>query len=289
MNAFNCWICNSPKTKKIKIGLDKNILPKDFNITDDRYGITLPIYRCLECKFEFCPENIDLNSMYKNMEDVSYVETSKSRSIQAKKIAKYSDQFLKENSKILDVGCGSGLLVKAFNDLNHESYGLEPSNFLANEGIKNNLKIYQGTLEDFSFSNEFSFISLIDVIEHVQNPVELLNLVQEALNKDGYLLVITPRRDSFFRFLLGFKWWHYRIAHVGYFSKANLIKILKNSGFEIVDYKYATWFLPLDYILNRFLKYFPFINFRFNFSKEISLPINLLDSSMVLAKKVQKS
>ena len=231
MNAFNCWICNSPKTKKIKIGLDKNILPKDFNITDDRYGITLPIYRCLECKFEFCPENIDLNSMYKNMEDVSYVETSKSRSIQAKKIAKYSDQFLKENSKILDVGCGSGLLVKAFNDLNHESYGLEPSNFLANEGIKNNLKIYQGTLEDFSFSNEFSFISLIDVIEHVQNPVELLNLVQEALNKDGYLLVITPRRDSFFRFLLGFKWWHYRIAHVGYFSKANLIKNFKEFRF----------------------------------------------------------
>ena len=289
MSAFNCWICNSPKTKKIKIGLDKNVLPKDFNITDDRYGTTLPIYRCLECKFEFCPENIDLNSMYKNMEDVSYVETSKSRSIQAKKIAKYSDKFLKENSKLLDVGCGSGLLVKAFNDLNHESYGLEPSNFLSNEGIKNNLKIYQGTLEDFSFSNEFSFISLIDVIEHVQNPVELLNLVQEALNKDGYLLVITPRRDSFFRFLLGFKWWHYRIAHVGYFSKANLIKILKNSGFDIVDYKYATWFLPLDYILNRFLKYFPFINFRFNFSKEISLPINLLDSSMVLAKKVQKS
>ena len=288
MSTFNCWVCSSSKTKKIKSGLDKNILPKDFNITDDRYGTTLPIYRCLECNFEFCPETIDLNNMYKNMEDESYVETSKSRSIQAKKIAKYSDKFLKENSKLLDVGCGSGLLVKAFDDLNYESYGLEPSSFLFNEGIRNNLKLYQGTLEDFSFSNEFSFISLIDVIEHVQNPGKLLNNIQEALNEDGYLLVITPRRDSFFRFLLGFKWWHYRIAHVGYFSKVNLIEILKNSGFDVVDYNYATWFLPLDYILNRLLKYFPFINFRFNFSKEISLPINLLDSSMVLAKKVQK-
>tara|TARA_B100000989_G_C19491590_1_gene450064 strand:+ start:170 stop:1039 length:870 start_codon:yes stop_codon:yes gene_type:complete len=289
MSTFNCWVCNSPKTKKIKSGLDKNISPKDFNITDDRYGTTLPIYRCLECNFEFCPETIDLNSMYKNMEDESYVETSKSRSIQAKKIAKYSDKFLKGDSKLLDVGCGSGLLVKAFDDLNYESYGLEPSSFLFNEGIRNNLKLYQGTLEDFSFSNEFSFISLIDVIEHVQNPRKLLHNIQEALNEDGYLLVITPRRDSFFRFLLGFKWWHYRIAHVSYFSKVNLIEILKNSGFDVVDYNYATWFLPLDYILNRFLKYFPFINFRFNFSKEISLPINLLDSSMVLAKKVQKS
>ena len=289
MNTYNCWICKSSKIKKIKNGIDKNISPTDFNITDDQYGITLPIYRCLQCNYEFCPENIDLHSMYENMEDDSYIETSKSRSIQAKKIAKYSDKFLKENSKLLDVGCGSGLLVKAFKDLNHESYGLEPSNFLASEGMKDNLNLYQGTLEDFNFSNEFSFISLIDVIEHVQNPRKLLNLIQEALNENGYLLVITPRRDSFFRFLLGFKWWHYRIAHVGYFSKVNLIEILKYSGFDVVDYKFATWFLPLDYILNRFLRYFPFINFRFSFDKEISLPINLLDSSMVLAKKVKKS
>jgi 2-polyprenyl-3-methyl-5-hydroxy-6-metoxy-1,4-benzoquinol methylase len=285
MCNFKCWICNSLNVSKIKNGLDKNVTPNDFNITDDRYGVTLPIYKCMDCKFEFCPESVDLNKMYEFMEDDSYVESSKSRLIQAKKIAKYSDKILKENSKLLDIGCGSGLLVKAFKDLNHESYGLEPSKFLAKEGMLDDLKIYQGTLEDYDFSNEFSFISLIDVIEHVQNPKELLNQINEALDEKGYLLVITPRRDSFFRFLLGFKWWHYRIAHVGYFSKKNLFDMLKDSGFDIVDHKYPTWFLPLDYILNRILKYFPFIKYKFYFSKEISLPINLLDSCMVLAKK----
>ena len=103
------------------------------------------------------------------------------------------------------------------------------------------------------------------------------------------MLVITPRRDSFFRFILGFNWWHYRIAHVGYFSKKNLIKIIKNTGFDIVDYKHATWYLPLDYILNRILKYVPFIKYRFSFKKEISLPINLLDSSMVMVKKSKQT
>jgi SAM-dependent methyltransferase len=130
---------------------------------------------------------------------------------------------------------------------------------------------------------------LIDVIEHVQNPEEVLNQIYDALDSDGYLLVITPRRDSFFRFILGFNWWHYRVAHVGYFSKKNLIEILKNSGFDIIEYKYATWFLPLDYIFNRILKYTPFIKYKFNFSKEISIPINLLDSSMILVKKSNKS
>ena len=221
------------------------------------------------------------------MEDDSYLETSKSRSIQANKIAKYSRKFIKKDSKVLDIGCGSGLLVKEFESLNYDSYGLEPSNFLADKGIENNLNIYRGTLDDKNYYNEFDFISLVDVIEHVQNPQDLLAKINRALHDDGSFLVITPRRDSFFRLILGFKWWHYRIAHVGYFSKKNLIEIMKNSGFEIIEYKFATWFLPLDYILNRILKYLPFIQFRFNFAKEISLPINLFDSSMVIAKKVK--
>jgi 2-polyprenyl-3-methyl-5-hydroxy-6-metoxy-1,4-benzoquinol methylase len=289
MNNFNCWICKSTNIKRVKVGLEKNIKPEDFNITDDRYGTTLPIYRCLDCKFEFCPEAIDLNSMYEDMEDDSYVETSKSRSIQAKKIAEYANKFIDKNSKVLDVGCGTGLLVKEFANLNYESYGLEPSNFLAQEGNNNNLTIYRGTLDNFNFFDEFNFLSLIDVIEHVQDPEELLNKIHHALDKDGHLLVITPRHDSFFRFILGFNWWHYRIAHVGYFSKKNLIKILTNTGFDIVDYKHATWYLPLDYILNRILKYAPFIKYRFSFTKEISFPINLLDSSMVMVKKSQQT
>ena len=133
MSSSNCWLCNSNKVFKIKDGIDKNISPDDFNITDDRYGVTLPIYRCMDCKFEFCPEPIDLDSMYNHMEDDSYIESSKSRSIQAKKIAKYSSKFIKDKSKILDIGCGSGLLVKEFKDLDYQAYGLEPSKFLTSE------------------------------------------------------------------------------------------------------------------------------------------------------------
>tara|TARA_B110001450_G_C17637976_1_gene488030 strand:+ start:692 stop:1558 length:867 start_codon:yes stop_codon:yes gene_type:complete len=285
MKICKCWICGSTNVRKVKAGVETGISPDDFNITDDRYGTTLPIYKCFDCNFEFCPESIDLNNMYANMEDDTYLETSKSRSIQAKQIAHYCDKFIKKSSKLLDIGCGSGLLVKEFENLSYESYGLEPSNFLSKKGINDGLSIYPGTLDDFNFLDEFSFISLVDVIEHVQNPRELLKQINKALQEDGYLLVITPRRDSFFRLILGFNWWHYRIAHVGYFSKGNLLEIIENSGFEIIEYKYATWFLPLDYILNRILKYLPFIKYRFNFSKEISLPINLLDSSMVLVKK----
>ena len=35
MCNFKCWICNSLNVSKIKNGLDKNVTPNDFNITDD--------------------------------------------------------------------------------------------------------------------------------------------------------------------------------------------------------------------------------------------------------------
>lgn len=285
MNTCKCWICGSTSVVRVKDGIAKRITPDDFSITDDRYGITLPIYECTDCGFEFCPEEVDLASMYESMEDESYLETSKSRSIQARKLASFCSEVIEEGSKVLDIGCGSGLLVKEFAELGYDSFGLEPSSFLANKGIADDLKIYNARLEDKDFDNEFNFISLIDVIEHVQNPSELLNNVNKALADGGYLLIVTPRRDSFFRFILGFKWWHYRIAHVGYFSKKNLFDIVENTGFDVYKFRFATWFLPLDYILNRILKYIPPIRYRFSFRIEMSVPINLFDSSMILVRK----
>ena len=44
MKKLNCWLCGSNHVYKIKDGIDEGITAEDFNITDDRYGITLPIY-----------------------------------------------------------------------------------------------------------------------------------------------------------------------------------------------------------------------------------------------------
>ncbi len=54
----------------------------------------------------------------------------------------------------------------------------------------------------------------MDVIEHLSNPIEFLNVLKSYLNEDGLLLIATPDRGSFLAKLLGKKWWHYRIAHM---------------------------------------------------------------------------
>ena len=73
----------------------------------------------------------------------------------------------------------------------------------------------------------FDIISLVDVIEHVNTPADLLQHIHAALAPDGVFILVTPDVKSLAARILGYKWWHYRFAHIGYFNKKNLSMLLQ--------------------------------------------------------------
>tara|TARA_B110001450_G_scaffold248984_2_gene265799 strand:- start:316 stop:1182 length:867 start_codon:yes stop_codon:yes gene_type:complete len=284
-----CWVCNSKNVIKIKKGHEvSSVKTTDFMVTDSRYGITLDLYECKECKFQFCPSDLDLVELYENMEDQEYIDTNSERSKQAYELYTESVKFFKPNFKrTLDVGCGSGQFVECFRENGFEASGVEPSKALAEFAISKGLKVIRGKLEDIPKSNLFDFISLIDVIEHVDNPAEIINQIKDLLKPNGLVMLVTPRTDSFFKKLLGFKWWHYRLAHVGYFSRKNLIKLSEDNGFKYVHDFSPSWYHDLNYILTRLMWYVPgFKNFKINFFKNKCIKLNLGDSiAIIMVKK----
>ena len=282
-----CWVCNSKNTFLKRKGLSANLInSSDFRVTDSKYGSTLDIFECKDCSFQFCPTDVNLLKLYEKMDDPEYIETSQERLKQAKELFDKSVHFFKSNFiKTLDIGCGSGLFVKNFMDNGYDAYGLEPSKSLAQFGIKNGLNIIEGNLENMKM-DKFDFISLVDVIEHVKNPSEMILKCTKILNNGGLLLIVTPRKDSFFKFILGFKWWHYRLAHVGYFTKKNLLDLCKKNNLNLVHDFSPSWYFPLNYILNRILLYIPLIkNIKINFFKNISIRLNLRDSMALIVTK----
>ena len=137
------------------------------------------------------------------------------------------------------------------------------------------------------WSNKYDFISLIDVIEHVKNPVQIIEKIYKLLKPGGSAIIVTPRKDSFFKKLLGFKWWHYRLAHVGYFSKSNLIDICERNNLKYVDNFSPSWYFPLNYVINRIFKYIPFMSgIKINWFKNYCVKLNLRDSiALIVSKK----
>ena len=96
--------------------------------------------------------------------------------------------------KILDIGCGGGILCEPLARLGAEVTGIDENEkaiLVAKEHAKKmNLKInYKlGNISDISFQKKFDIITCMEVLEHVQNVDLLIKKSKEYLKIGGFFL-----------------------------------------------------------------------------------------------------
>jgi len=101
------------------------------------------------------------------------------------------------NSKILDVGTGSGLLGKLFKFANRNIIidGIEPSLYASKLISDEYRNFYNGLLQDFQseiIMENYDYIIFADVIEHIDNPVEVLKDFFKQLSLKTRIIISTP-------------------------------------------------------------------------------------------------
>jgi len=88
-------------------------------------------------------------------------------------------KLVEENKKIIDVGCGSGeLLKKLKNNKGAETRGLEIDGDLVREAIANGLSVVQGNAETDLFQygeSSFDYVILSQTLQAMHNPKEVLD------------------------------------------------------------------------------------------------------------------
>jgi len=284
--AENCRICDEPTNLKwptyIPDGLDSDC----FAITNASYGQTSAIFECGSCGFRQCNNLTEVLSFYEELEDPGYEKGRKERSLQAAANLRHLAKF-KPGGRLLDIGSGIGILVEEALKMGYEASGVEPSKWLQKQAGNRNLPVIWGTLDDIPGTEIYDAIALIDVLEHVLKPVDLLAQIRNRLTPDGIAMIVTPDYKSLFGRVLGRKWWHYRVAHIGYFDKKTLRMACDKAGLEIVDQKRPGWHFTAEYLWVRIMLYFPkwlrIPSFAWMTRKVI--PINLHDSLMVVVKR----
>lgn len=277
---FTCWICNSTKLKLFKkSNITSDLTSKNFTITDYIYGFTAEIHKCTDCGFIQCSYMKEVLNYYKDLEDEDYESTRNTRKLQMRKILEKIKK-LKSNGYLLDVGAGSGILIEEAIKMGYKAEGIEPSNWLYHKAKEHKLPIILGTINDFKPTIQYDIITLIDVIEHISNPMEVIEKIFKVLKKDGVVITVTPDIGSIAAFLLGRNWWHYRIAHIGYFNKRTLNKAFEASGFKLIKISRPSWYFTGDYLLKRINKYLPsFLQLPiYSFVNNVVIPLNLGDS-----------
>lgn len=258
----SCWICGSDRTFLWKHNnLNRSLQPDDFRITDHRYGTTLSLLRCSDCNFLFAPpdeiESIVAN--YEQLEDPDYEKGRETRALQMRRLLEDALNRHPDAKTMLDIGSGIGLMVREAIDMGLDAEGVEPSYDLVERAeAVNKVKLHRGIFPHPDLQGrDFDIILLVDVIEHVSDPTQLLRDCRNALAADGLLVVVTPDLESIAARLLGPRWWHFRLAHVGYFTRKTLNDAAKRAGLAIDAWLRPSWFFPVRYLAHRVGEYLP--------------------------------
>jgi 2-polyprenyl-3-methyl-5-hydroxy-6-metoxy-1,4-benzoquinol methylase len=137
---------------------------------------------------------------------------------------------------LLDIGAGDGTFMACAADAGWHCTGLEPSSdgtFAHSTSGAGSAEMLAVPIESL-LGREFDVITLWDVIEHVERPMDVLLHAVALLEDDGLLVVETGNYHSIDRIEGGSHWWCYQLDHRWYFSPATLRPLLQSAGLEHV-------------------------------------------------------
>ena len=95
-------------------------------------------------------------------------------------------------NRLLDIGCGNGATLSVYRRLGWRTRGIDVSPQAAAACRRRGLTVHQGTVFDAPFGAEFDLVLLSHVIEHVREPIAMLQRAAGFLAPGGAMVVSTP-------------------------------------------------------------------------------------------------
>lgn len=145
--------------------------------------------------------------------------------------------FKQRAGRLLDVGCGDGYFMLGMRDHGWEVRGIE-----LHEGVaayardELGLDVMAGAEHELDWGGPYDCITLLGVIEDVDDPAALLSRCYEALDDGGLLVVQTHNIGSWeARYFKG-DWFNVEAPrHVWHFTPETLALLERNNRFRQVD------------------------------------------------------
>jgi 2-polyprenyl-3-methyl-5-hydroxy-6-metoxy-1,4-benzoquinol methylase len=145
----------------------------------------------------------------------------------------------RQGGKLLDVGCAAGFLLDEARRRGWETRGVEVSRFaLEYARWELNLDVFTGSLDAAKLSEqEFDVVVLYFVLEHLRDPLALLQEICRILKPGGLLSVAVPNIAGLYFLLNQEAWIAERVCHQSHFyefSPRTLRRILARAGMRVV-------------------------------------------------------
>jgi 2-polyprenyl-3-methyl-5-hydroxy-6-metoxy-1,4-benzoquinol methylase len=235
-SGLACRICSGDVTLRIR-GRGAPLTAAAFSPSAHATGLHGDLLVCRECgtvQQPALPAGAELHDLYRDMTDEAYLGEEDGRRATSARLLDLIAPFV-PRGRLLDVGCGPGLLLDEARHRGYETLGLELSRASAEHArTALGLDVRELALEDFADEGDgFDVVVLADVIEHLDDPVDGIARCAALLKPGGVLCVVTPDPSSATARAAGKRWWGYVPAHTCLLPRATLRELLAAAGLVV--------------------------------------------------------
>lgn len=154
---------------------------------------------------------------------------------------------------LLDIGCGVGHFINRAEEKGFDVYGIEPSKnliALSKKLYKKSFDIKNIPAEKIdTFGKKVDTITMIDVLEHIEDDVLVLKKIKKLLKTNGRLIVLVPAYQA----LYGKR--DKSIGHFRRYTAGELTQKLEKAGFNVLEKRYWNLMgIPPYFIYEKLLK-----------------------------------
>ncbi len=200
------------------------------------------------------------------------------------------DQILqlgREDIRILDVGCGNGIMSIALSSMGFEVLGIDidPTSIQKANELNEypNVRFIVMDVEDEMLNDSFDVVICSEVLEHLKDPEKIIRQIHDTMKPDSLFIVTTPNgygpremlmtrpmqtlnRYGFGKVLyrvkrlLGYKGASIQssnpdLEHIQFFKRSDLIRLIESYGFKLKAFGKADFVdrvFPFSMLANRF-------------------------------------
>lgn len=240
MEQQPCRVCKSHRSRKL-LQIDRN----SFRVCDD----------CTHVFLDITYDDDSIKKLYENYGNErahNYFQGVDSETkINIDEFLRRCRDYCRTGSsplRLMDVGCGTGDLLKGAKQLGFSIEGIEICEPLARVTADQvGCPVYKDGLSRIPYDREhFDVVTLYDVIEHLHEPLRDLKIVYDILKPGGILFILCPNEGALIRklsrlvFALSFSKYTtplsvlYYQDHLSYFTRKSLLTFIRLLKLEVV-------------------------------------------------------
>lgn len=226
---MQCYLCGSTDHKR-----------RDGKVRDSD---TLEILECNSCSLVFLSSKSHINDTY-------YEESNMSEKFDVEqwlKVTRWDDcrrfEFVKDmivNKNIADFGSGAGGFLMQAKSISKSVMGIELDKKIVNHYIEQGIE-HISNINDIE-DDSLDIITAFHVVEHLAEPVEILQMLTKKLRKGGRLLIEVPNSNDALLIIYKnksfseFTYWSPHLYLYNHKTIELLFKKVNNTNIEFIKY-----------------------------------------------------